>query len=134
MFTYHTTVLLILLFWVPAAINSCTSNNGGCGRFSTCTSSGPGTNTCNCFTNYVSTARPRDGTKCAGLCSTVIEMNIGLRIQEIRKHILKHRSYYAIKITSELCAFLKFNIPKHRFRNVLRMERLLKEYWAIFKM
>ena len=80
-------LLLLLLLWIPAALDSCTLNNGDCGKFSTCTSTGPGTNTCRCFTNYVSTARPRDGTKCAGLYRTVIKMDIGLALGNYDEYV-----------------------------------------------
>lgn len=45
-------------------VNSCLTNNGGCGARSTCTSTGPGTNSCKCFPNWASGAIPPNGKQC----------------------------------------------------------------------
>lgn len=45
-------------------INNCDTDNGGCGGNSTCTFIGPGTNDCECFTNFTGTD---EGTNCEAI-------------------------------------------------------------------
>ena len=70
-------------------VNSCLTRNGGCGLFSTCTPTGPGTNSCTCYLNYGSRNVPKDGTNCSGTSSFALYLLcIFISIRYIRNRLI----------------------------------------------